>query len=392
MTAQGFAPVTFTAEGTRIPSSIVVGTGKFQTGAPGAPLAVNPVFKVLDFVGNPMAGTTVQFATVYGGGSVGVTSAVTDAQGLASPGAWTLGATAGTQTMQAFTGTGQLSLTLFATALASGNSAFNLQVRFPDRMPSAAVQAAFDAGSARIAREITGHLSSRTFSNVPASVPCNVFGGTLPAVLPVLNETISDLLLFVLIAPIDGPGGTVASTRVCTIHDRITEGSSLPVVSAMVLDEADVDALVVAGTLNSVVLREMHHALGIGTLWDIGIPTFFAVKLVPEYGTTNPLYLGAAANKAYVAAGGSSVDGIPVENTGAVGTRDVHWRESTFRNELMTSSPDAGVPNPLSAITIMALADLGYAVSAAAADPYTLPAGASPAAARSRLQNLLKPR
>jgi hypothetical protein len=399
MTAQGFAPVTFTVPAARVPSSIVMVAGKFQTAAQGVALAANPVFKVLDFVGNPMAGTTVQFSTAvpftptFGVGSLGAESAVTDAQGLASPGVWTLGSTAGSQILQASTSAGAVSQTLYATAMASGNSAFNLQVRFTEA-PSAAIQAAFDAGAARVSQEITAHLSSRVFTNFPVgSTAC--FGASPPPGLPVLNETVSDLLLVVVVAPIDGAGGAVANTRICAYHDPSVDANRLPIISATVLDAADLDALVATGTLNSVVLREMHHALGLGgPLWDIGLSLLFPVKLVPGNGGPNPLYLGAAANKAYVDLGGTSVDGIPIENTGVVGgpTRDIHWRESTFRTELMTSTVDAGVQNPVSLMTIMALADLGYAVSATAADPYSLPAGSGSGAARSRFQAFPKPR
>ena len=63
---------------------------------------------------------------------------------------------------------------------------------------------------------------------------------------------------------------------------------------------------------------------------------------------------------------------VPVENTGEEGTRDSHWRETVFVNELMTGFVgNAG--NPLSALTIASLADMGYTVNLAAAEPYTLP-------------------
>jgi hypothetical protein len=60
-----------------------------------------------------------------------------------------------------------------------------------------------------------------------------------------------------------------------------------------------------------------------------------------------------------------------VENTGEQGTPDGHWRESVMGNELMTGYI-AGTPNPLSLVTVESLADQGYSVSTAAADPYNL--------------------
>jgi hypothetical protein len=76
---------------------------------------------------------------------------------------------------------------------------------------------------------------------------------------------------------------------------------------------------------------------------------------------------------------------VPVENGGAVGDGSScgHWRESVLGPELMTPILMAGSPNPLSIVTIQALADEGYAVNPEAADVYVLPApapvGAAPA-------------
>jgi hypothetical protein len=63
---------------------------------------------------------------------------------------------------------------------------------------------------------------------------------------------------------------------------------------------------------------------------------------------------------------------VPVENTGGPGTRDSHWREIIFRNELM-SGFIARAGNPLSRVTTASLGDLGYQVDLDAAEPYQLP-------------------
>ena len=63
---------------------------------------------------------------------------------------------------------------------------------------------------------------------------------------------------------------------------------------------------------------------------------------------------------------------VPVENTGGPGTADSHWRETVFRNEMMTGfvGPSG---NPLSRMTVASLQDLGYVVDLNAAEPYSLP-------------------
>jgi len=65
---------------------------------------------------------------------------------------------------------------------------------------------------------------------------------------------------------------------------------------------------------------------------------------------------------------------VPVENTGGSGTRDSHWRETTFGRELMTGFYNSGALNPLSRITIGSLEDLGYQVNYNASEPYSITA------------------
>jgi hypothetical protein len=67
---------------------------------------------------------------------------------------------------------------------------------------------------------------------------------------------------------------------------------------------------------------------------------------------------------------------VPVENGGGpngggAGTVNSHWRDQVFDPELMTGFLSDGL-NPLSAITVRSLQDLGYTVDVADADPFTL--------------------
>jgi hypothetical protein len=73
---------------------------------------------VLDQRGAPMAGVTVTFAVVTGGGSLGQTTATTNATGDASSGSWTLGSTAGVQSVIAMAGFGLTGVGFTATAQA----------------------------------------------------------------------------------------------------------------------------------------------------------------------------------------------------------------------------------------------------------------------------------
>ena len=119
-------------------------------------------------------------------------------------------------------------------------------------------------------------------------------------------------------------------------------------------------------------LHEMGHVLGIGGLWY----DFIVNKSVgnPARPGVDTHFIGALARQAFDQAGGTGYIGakVPVENSGWPGSADSHWRESVFGDEIMSTAPSAN-PAALSAITVQALADIGYKVDVSKADPYKLP-------------------
>ncbi len=81
------------------PASMVAHAGADQRAAVHAVLATPPAVRVRDAAGNAVAGVRVLFAVQTGGGRVTGESATTDAAGVATAGAWQLGATAGPQAL-----------------------------------------------------------------------------------------------------------------------------------------------------------------------------------------------------------------------------------------------------------------------------------------------------
>ena len=196
------------------------------------------------------------------------------------------------------------------------------------------------------------------------------YGGSLSAggCQPVPEESgIDDLKIYVTVRAIDGSGGVLGRAGPCYYR---TVGGVFPITGIMELDEADLSDMQALGLLEDVIVHEMGHILGFGTLWNASSNAF-----LEGGGTEDPIFTGSGAIAAFDAAGGAVRPGpkVPVENTGGAGTRDGHWRESVHNSELMTGwIESSGVINPLSAITIASLADLGYAVNMSAADPYVL--------------------
>ncbi|HEU0298424.1 MAG TPA: hypothetical protein VFR37_03200 [Longimicrobium sp.] len=124
-TVAGLSPVQFTATAqARTPGSIAAVTATTQTGTPGAAVAQAPAVRVNDQTGQPLAGVTVAFAVTGGGGTVGVTSATTDAGGIATSGSWILGLAAGQNTVTAtVAGLTPVEFTATAQARAPGSIA-----------------------------------------------------------------------------------------------------------------------------------------------------------------------------------------------------------------------------------------------------------------------------
>jgi len=244
---------------------------------------------------------------------------------------------------------------------AGPGGAYPIEVRFTGTPPDPAIRAAFDCAVARIREVVVAPLPSVVFTNFNA--------GACSAGL-ILNETVPGLLIISTIEAIDGPGGVLGSAGPCFIRNE----SSLTVVGRMRFDSADLANLAAQGGLQTVIMHEMLHVVGIGTLWS--------VKNLFVGSGARPLFLGPLARAACIddlAGGGVCQEGVPVEdcqnlppgsNCG-LGTVDSHWKESTFRTELMTGFLNSGL-NPFSTMSIQSLADLGYGVDLSVADEFSI--------------------
>ncbi|HUF49728.1 MAG TPA: leishmanolysin-related zinc metalloendopeptidase, partial [Longimicrobiales bacterium] len=425
--------------------------GNFQAGDMGSTLPVRPAVRVSDAYNNPIAGVTVVFTVATGGGTITGSPTMSDGNGIATAGFWTLGPEPGLNTLTASLPNGS-STTLSATAVnpsalimerftgdgttcpVSTNSCsftvvvknglgdpvpgetvvwsngaqtqtmttnmrgratatnlvtdatpqsaqqrarlestgadvtfnyqlvqpggYNIELRFVGTA-APSVQGLFVQVRQRWEQVITGNLSS---------VQMNAPAGTCAGVAyPALNEVIDDLVIYVQVTPIDGPGGVLGRAGPCWIRST----NSLPVVGGIRLDSADLALMEANGTLQDVLVHEMGHVLGIGAQW--GPASQGGFDLLQGAGGSDPYFTGARAVSYFQLTGGVLVNGVPVENSGGEGTRDGHWRETTFARELMTGFINSGGANPLSVITIGSLLDMGYQVNFGAADAYLMP-------------------
>lgn len=172
---------------------------------------------------------------------------------------------------------------------------------------------------------------------------------------------IDGVVITASIEPIDGAAGVLGQAGPTILSPQ----SERPIAGVMQFDLADVLRLELDNSFEDVVLHEMAHVLGFGTLWT-------RFDLISGSGTVNPRFTGIRAAREYAALTSDPDDGVPIANTGGAGTREGHWRELIFGDELLTGFL-SGASRPISRMSVAAFADMGYRVDLSAADPYDLP-------------------
>lgn len=236
------------------------------------------------------------------------------------------------------------------TAAGNDRGRFNITLKYIVP-PTARQIEVFEAAAARWERII--------IKDVPS------FTGTIPSAFagfpPAIDGTVDDLVIEVAIAPIDGPGSILgqAGPRFVRTSDFLTLSG------VMFFDVDDLDFLDELDLFEEVIVHEMGHVLGVGTLWN------FQRELL-QGTAAEPFFAGKQANVHWNAEGGTAE--LPIENVGGPGTAFGHWRESVLSNELMTGFLNLG-ENPLSRITAASMKDLGYG-AAVVGESYDLPDGA----------------
>lgn len=336
------------------PARVALVAGAGQSALANQEISAPIRLMVQDAAGRPVARVPVAFAVVEGDGALLDTAArESDSQGFVTAPPWRLGRRVVPQTLRASVGT--VALDVSATVTTS----FDLAVRFFGEPIAPVHRDIITAAVARVRAIIVGDLRPVNAVNSGIDLSdCRVSGQ------PALSEVIDDVLVFASVPSIDGPGRILAQAGPCLVR---TGDRPMTAVGVMMFDAADVDRLLPDDGFEQVVTHEILHVLGFGTLWP-------EHRLIRDTAAGDPRFTGLFGHHGCATTWLSScTPDIPVEAGGGPGTALTHWRETVFRNELLTGYYSPG-RNVLTPMTIGSLDDLGFVVNMAAADEERLAA------------------
>jgi len=348
------APPTTTTTTTTIPSAPPTITSFLAT-QPSAPAPLTTAF-IWD-IGDPNGDPLTCRLDVNGDGADDQTISNCDDEDIRS----TTFTTAGTRTTRLTVSDGTFQRTAFVTTTTAPPAADQYQITV--RQSSVFTPSQQDLIAAATTR---WQQVVRTGMPDVVSPPGDITAANCASEgLPSFSGAIDDLLIDIRIEPIDGPSQVLGYAGAC--FSRVSNG--LPYFGLMVIDSADVANMEVAGTLDDVILHEMGHIIGIGI--DKWTSKLVALDGRPVASSTDPRFNGTVAASRWQLLNRTGLP--PVEEDQGPGSNLGHWDEAVFNTELMTPfAEQPGIATPLSAVTIGALADLGYGVDLAAADAFSL--------------------
>jgi adhesin/invasin len=251
----GLAPITFSATGVLVASSIEAVASTAQQGLTSTPVAEPPGVMVRDQSGAPLPGVQVSFEITSGGGSRSPASVTTGATGIAQLSNWTLGSSPGSNTLAAsVSGLPAVTFTAEGVAVATSvqastptmqqgaagaavNNAPGVLVRdhLNNPMQGVTVNFAVTAGGGSInpSAVVTGadgiaQLTSWTLGNAPGS---NTVTATVAGLTPVTFNALGNLVATTIEATTateqQAPAGSaVAQAPGVMVRDQFGAGMS----------------------------------------------------------------------------------------------------------------------------------------------------------------------
>ena len=237
-----------------------------------------------------------------------------------------------------------------AEATTAGTPSFDIQVMYPEGTPSSDHVAVIEAAVARWEQIITNDIPNYRLSERDISV----LKFNYPRL--VIPEVVDDVVIILEIDDFYYSGG-MGGFR---LRSDLT---SLPWWSYVSIDKDYV--------WKDVIMHEIGHALGFHErMWSRHKLLMHAVDGAWYSPKPDAHFAGERAIAAFDAAGGSGYTGFKVPLSTTISAFS-HWRTSVFGVGVELMGVYGG--NKVSAITIQAMANIGYSVDVMQADAFTLP-------------------
>lgn len=161
----------------------------------------------------------------------------------------------------------------------------------------------------------------------------------------------------------DGVGGVLGSAGPTAGYRNASNNILYASTGTMSFDSADLSNMETNGSLLSVIVHEMAHVIGFGTLWS------YNNLSVAGSGR----YTGQYALAAYRAEYDASATYVPVELDGGAGTANSHWDETWSGGPMEIMTGYLNTPATLSKTTLASFRDLGYVVFSVDESPSDVP-------------------
>ena len=193
-------------------SMIAVNAGDNQSAMVGAAVTTAPSVLVSDASGNPVSGTSVTFAVASGGGGLASSGTVTtNSSGIATAPAWTLGTTAGSNTLIATSGSLSGSPVTF-TATGISNAA----ITPTSQTISATVGTAITSTETLSASGYSGTVSYAISPSLPSGLSLNSTSGVITG-----TPTVSQVATSYIITGTGATSGTATTTVILTVVNAV---------------------------------------------------------------------------------------------------------------------------------------------------------------------------
>ena len=220
-----------------------------------------------------------------------------------------------------------------------------------------------EAAARRWEQVIVGDLSDYNPGDFPGIT--DLFDGSFEGVGPV-NEVVDDILIGYEFTTVDGPNQVLGFARPTFAVSRNGSPAPLPFAGAMTFDIDDFQNSNDEEQLLTIIIHEMGHALGIGSLWSS--------RCGEDCSEQNQDYECTFAQEQFQEIFGTDQTlQMSLDETASGDVACGHWKEDQFEDlwweDVMTPGYSPGKEIILSTITVGAMADFGYTVNYAGADP-----------------------